>query len=206
MDLLSYAGLRSPRRPYFSLLVQRKVGKRNTPRRSARRERRVRSHDGNFRTGHPALAENGAHPCAPPLRGFTRRDCRTSEAPRTASAVAHAFGVPMRHGEWVGSNPQRAAPDGRRFRMARGCALRGSRPARGPGAQCRACRQGCVSLVPFFAQAKKCFSTAVWLVTARSRGRRYHAWPSTDPFGRIQSDCTFAVSVSTGCCTLRDCF
>ena len=34
---VAFRWCRSPRGPYFSLLVQRKVGKRNTPRRSARR-------------------------------------------------------------------------------------------------------------------------------------------------------------------------
>ena len=94
--------------------------------------RRVRSPGGNFRAGHPALYENGAHPCAPPLWGFTRRDCRTSGGPiakaeasaRAAVLLPLLFGVPMRHGEWAGPNPKGAAPDGRRFRMAHGCALR----------------------------------------------------------------------------------
>ncbi|QEN94048.1 hypothetical protein F0H33_12170 [Xanthomonas translucens pv. undulosa] len=31
----------------------------------------VRVHDGDSRKGHPAPAANGAHPCAPPLRGFS---------------------------------------------------------------------------------------------------------------------------------------
>ena len=96
---------------HFSLLVQRKVGKRNTPRRSARRKRRVRSPGGNFRTGPPAPAENGAHPCAPPC-GFYPPGLPDLRGPRSKSKRVRArdlhvlllllFGAPMRHGEWAG--------------------------------------------------------------------------------------------------------
>jgi hypothetical protein len=42
---------------------------------------RVRATDGNFRKGHPAPAENDAHPCASPLRGLTHRRRRCGWGP-----------------------------------------------------------------------------------------------------------------------------
>ena len=140
----------------------KKVGKESTPRRSARRTRRVRSPGRNFRAGHPRIEygagsapyENGARPVRRPA-GFTRRDCRTSGAPRAAFAVAHAFRVPMRHGEWAGQNPKGAVMDDGVSVWHMDVPYGNSRPTCGPGAKRRACRLGRVSLVPFFARAKK---------------------------------------------------
>ena len=57
------------------------------------------------------------------------------------------FGVPMRHGEWAGQNPQGAVMDDGVSVWHRDVPYGNSRPARGPGAQRRACRLGCVSLI-----------------------------------------------------------
>ena len=84
------------------------------------------------------------------------------------------FGVPMRHGEWAGQNLKGAVMDDGVFVWHRDVPYENSRPARGPGAKRRACRLGRVSLVPFFARAKRCFSTAEWLVKGRPRGERHH--------------------------------
>ena len=70
------------------------------------------------------------------------------------------FGVPMRHGEWVGQNPQGAVTDDGVSVWHRDVPYGNSRPARGPGAQRRACRLVCVSLPTFFAQAKKSRASA----------------------------------------------
>ncbi|MCP1582908.1 hypothetical protein J2S80_000903 [Pseudoxanthomonas mexicana] len=161
MDLLFHTWRRSPRGPYFSLLVQRKVGKRNTPGGPPAAARRVRSPGGNFRTGHPAPAENGAHPCAPPC-GFYPPGLPDLRGPKSKRArdlhvLLLAPSGPMRHGEWAGSNPKGAAPDGRRFRMAQGCALRKfpDRPRTRSAQRGGRAAWGVLSLVTFFAQAKK---------------------------------------------------
>ena len=146
---------------HFSLLVQRKVGKRNTPRRSARRTRRVRIHDGNFRTGHPALAENGAHPCAPPC-GFYPPGLPDLRGPGSKSKRVRdlllllLFGVPMRHGEWAGYNPKGAVMDDGVSVWHMDVPYGNSRTARGPGARsAEGVPPGVCFFDSFFAQAKK---------------------------------------------------
>ena len=79
--------------------------------------RRVRSPGGNFRTGHPAPPENGAHPCAPPYGFYPPGlpDLRgpASKSKRVPARDLHVlllllllllllFGAPMRHGERAG--------------------------------------------------------------------------------------------------------
>src|SRR3546814_15032787 len=58
---------------HLSLLVQRTLAQRNTPRLRARRVAPGPRSRRDFPRGHPALAENAAHPCAAPLRGLVRR-------------------------------------------------------------------------------------------------------------------------------------
>ena len=149
----SQAWRRSPRRPYFSLLVQRKVGKRNTPRRSARRcaagaQSRWEFSDGASCPGRKrrtslcaalrVLPAGTAGPKGP------QKPARTDPA---CTPLPWLFGVPMRHGEWVGHNPQGAVMDDGVSVWHRDVPYGNSRPARGPCAQRRACRLGCVSLI-----------------------------------------------------------
>jgi hypothetical protein len=83
---------------------------------------------------------------------------------RRGLCSAPAFRVPMRHGEWDGYNPKGAAPDGRRFRMAHGCALRKFPDRSRTRSEAEGVPPGVCFFDSFFAQAKKCFSTAEWLV------------------------------------------
>ena len=155
------AWCRSPRGPYFSLLVQRKVGKRNTPRRSARRcaagaQSRREFSDGASCPGRKrrtslcaalrVLPAGTAGPKGP------QKPARTDPA---CTPLPWLFGVPMRHGEWAGQNLKGAVMDDGVFVWHRDVPYGNSRPTRGPGAKRRACRLGRVSLVPFFARAKK---------------------------------------------------
>ena len=144
---------RWPRGPYFSLLVQRKVSKRNTPRRSARRcaagaQSRREFSDGASCPGRKrrtslcaalrVLPAGTAGPKGP------QKPARTDPA---CTPLPWLFGVPMRHGEWAGQNPQGAVMDDGVSVWHRDVPYGNSRPARGPGAQRRACRLGCVSLI-----------------------------------------------------------
>src|SRR5690606_8415475 len=64
---------RAERASHLSLLVQRNLAQRNTPRLRARRYAPGPRSRRDFPKGHPAPAENVAHPCAAPLRGLVRR-------------------------------------------------------------------------------------------------------------------------------------
>ena len=149
----SQAWRRSPRRPYFSLLVQRKVGKRNTPRRSARRcapgaQSRREFSDGASCPGRKrrtslcaalrVLPAGIAGPKGP------QKPVRTDPA---CTPLPWLFGVPMRHGEWAGQNLKGAVMDDGVFVWHRDVPYENSRTARGPGAKRRACRLGRVSLL-----------------------------------------------------------
>ena len=157
---------RSPRGPYFSLLVQRKVGKRNTPRRSARRcaagaQSRREFSDGASCPGRKrrtslcaalrVLPAGTAGPKGPQKRARTDPAC---------APLPWLFGVPMRHGEWVGQNPQGAVMDDGVFVWHRDVPYGNSRPARGPGAKRRAGRLGCVSLILSLHKQRKNASAA----------------------------------------------
>ena len=110
MDLLTHTWCRSPRRPYFSLLVQRKVGKRNTPRRSARRyaagaQSRWEFSDGascpgrKRRTSLCAALRVFFPPGLPDLRGPGSKSKRVRDL---LVLLLVLFGAPMRHGERAG--------------------------------------------------------------------------------------------------------
>jgi hypothetical protein len=163
----SQAWRRSPRRPYFSLLVQRKVGKRNTPRRSARRcaagaQSRREFSDGASCPGRKrrtslcaalrVLPAGTAGPKGP------QKPARTDPA---CTPLPWLFGVPMRHGEWVGKNPQGAVIDDGVSVWHRDVPYGNSRPARAPGARsAEGVPSGVCFFASFFAQAKKRSSTA----------------------------------------------
>ena len=156
------AWCRSPRGPYFSLLVQRKVGKRNTPRRSARRcaagaQSRREFSDGASCPGRKrrtslcaalrVLPAGTAGPKGP------QKPARTDPA---CTPLPWLFGVPMRHGEWVGQNPQGAVMDDGVSVWHRDVPYGNSRPARGPGARsAEGVPPGVCFFDSFFAQAKK---------------------------------------------------
>ena len=57
------------------------------------------------------------------------------------------FRIPMRHGEWAGYNPKGAVMDDGASVWHMDVPYGNSRTARGPCAQRRACRLGCVSLI-----------------------------------------------------------
>jgi hypothetical protein len=71
----------------------------------------------------------------------------------------------MRHGEWAGYNPKGAVMDDGVFVWHMDVPYENSRPARGPGARsAEGVPPGVCFFDSFFAQAKKRFSTAGWLV------------------------------------------
>ncbi|GAA3924058.1 hypothetical protein GCM10022229_17400 [Luteimonas lutimaris] len=78
---------RAARASHLSLLVQRNLAQRNTPRLRARRCAPGPRSRRDFPRGHPAPAENAAHPCAAPLRGLVRRLRRYGGAPKVKSKI-----------------------------------------------------------------------------------------------------------------------
>src|SRR5690606_13579173 len=78
---------RAGRASHLSLLVQRSLAQRNTPRLRARRCAPGPRSRWDFPRGHPAPTENAAHPCAAPLRGLVRRLRRFGGAPEVRSKI-----------------------------------------------------------------------------------------------------------------------
>ena len=161
MDLLAHAWCRSPRGPYFSLLVQRKVGKRNTPRRSARRcaagaQSRWEFSDGASCPGRKRRTSLCAALRVLPAGTAVPKGPQKQTRPRSACAVARAFGP--HEARRVG----RVKPEGRRpgwaaFSYGTGmCLTKIPGPLANPErAARRACRLGCAFFGYFLCTSKE---------------------------------------------------
>ncbi len=153
---------RSPRGPYFSLLVQRKVGKRNTPRRSARRcaagsQSRREFSDRASCPGRKRRTSVCAALRVLPAVTAGPQGGRERHLPDLRSfCCCSRFRVPMRHGEWAGQNPQGAVMDDGVFVWHMDVPYENSRSAREPGARsAEGVPPGVCFFDSFFAQAKK---------------------------------------------------